>query len=334
MRVSGEIAEGGNVRDDERRAARHRLEQRHPERGPPGRTEVDVGAAIVAGPAAVGVTREVHAWSEPSPPGGALHARAPRTVADDRQMRGGMTLEDARHRREHRAEVIARLDPSQPQQSRPWGPFGQAGAEEPRVDPVRDDFPRRREVASHRLLSGAADRDRGCMAIEQPLERTAQETKADRAGEPGVKRGDDGNARSHRGARCDDAERRIQPAMHMHDVEPLLAKQRLEPRCEPPAHGNPCDSAIRVDHQARTYTAHIRRINGAVHAHMRRHDDRMMPQRLQFPCEIVHVLRYAAELRIVVLRDERDAQRRHRGETRSASRSTADTTAAGRSSWR
>src|SRR5438046_5323526 len=250
VRVSGEIAEGGNVRDDERRAARHRLEQRHPERGPPGRTEVDVGAAIVAGPAAVGVTREVHAWSEPSPPGGALHARAPRTVADDRQTRGGMTLEDARHRREHRAEVIARLDPSQPQQSRPWGPFGQAGAEEPRVDAVRDDFPRRREVASHRIARGAADRDRGCMAIEHPLQRPAEDATADRAGEPGVERGDDGKPQAPRRPRRHEAERGIQPAVDMDDIEALGAKQLFQTFGEPPYDGDSRDAAICVDDDA------------------------------------------------------------------------------------
>ena len=95
------------------------------------------------------------------------------------------------------------------------------------------------------------------MAIEQPLERTAQETQADRAGEPGMKRRDDGNARSHRGARCDDAERRIQAAVHVHDVESLFAKQLLEPGRQPPPDGDSRDPTVRIDHHTRPDPPHI-----------------------------------------------------------------------------
>src|SRR5206468_7192034 len=167
-------------------AARHRFEQRHTERRSRGGTEIDIGAAIIAGPAAVGVTSEVNARSERTR--GALHAPTPWPVTDHGETRLRIALEDPRHRGEDGPQVIARLDPAEPQQPRPAlldssGESTEAGTEERRVHAVRNDLPRRREVARHRLLSGAADRDRGCMAIEQPLERTAQETQADRSEE-------------------------------------------------------------------------------------------------------------------------------------------------------
>ena len=58
----------------------------------------------------------------------------------------------------------------------------------------------------------------------------------------------------------------------------------------------------------------------------------MMTEAVELSRQVVHVLRHAAQLRVVVLRHERDAQRTHRA--RCASRSTADTTAVGRSSCR
>ena len=175
------------------------------------------------------------------------------------------------------------------------------------------------------------------MAIEHPLQRPAEDATADRAGEPGVERGDDGKPQAPRRPRRHEAERGIQPAVDMDDIEALGAKQLFQTFGEPPSDGDSRDAAICVDDDACPDAAHVRMLDrllapGSGLLHVRSHDDRMMPQRLQFPCEIVHVLRHAAELRIVVLRDERDAQRRHRA--RSASRSTADTTAAGRSSWR
>src|SRR6266702_6054127 len=109
----------------------------------------------------------------------------------------------------------------------------------------------------------------------------------------------------------------------MHDVEPLLAKQRLEPGREAPAHGNACDSSIRVNHEAGPNAPHVGMLQVlALVLHLGGHDGGGVTEAIQLPCEMVYVLRHAAELRIVVLRDERDAQRRHRA--RSASRSTAD----------
>src|SRR6266487_2136320 len=115
-------------------------------------------------------------------------------------------------------------------------------------------------------------------------------------------------------------------------LEAFLAKQRFEPGREPPPDRNARDAAVRIDHEARAHAPHVWRVDGAVHAHVRSHDRRVMPQGLELPGEMVHVLRHAAELRVVVLRDERDAQWSHRA--RCASRTTAVTTAAGRSSWR
>ena len=150
-----------------------------------------------------------------------------------------------------------------------------------------------------------------------------------------MERGHDGNAGAPGGPRRHQTQRGIQAAVHMHDVEPLLAKQRLEPGREAPAHGNPCDSSIRVNHEAGPNAPHVGMLQVlALVLHLGGHDGGGVTEAIQLPCEMVYVLRHAAELRIVVLRDERDAQRRHRGGTRSASRSTADTTAAGRSSWR
>src|SRR5439155_19773317 len=142
----------------------------------------------------------------------------------------------------------------------------------------------------------------------------------------------DRNACPHGGARRNDPERRIQAAVHMHDVEALLAEQRLEPRGESPADGNPRHAAVRIDHQTRPYSAHVRGIDVTIHAHVRGHYRRMMAEGVQLPGEMMHVLGHATELRVVVLRDERDPQRRHRALC--SSRSTAETTAAGRSSWR
>src|SRR5207249_6402721 len=159
LRLGGEIAEGRNVGDDERRAARHRFEQRHAKRRARRRTQVDVGAAVETGPAAVDVADEVDAGSEPA--ARALDAPAPRSVPDDGEMHRRMALEDARHRGEHRPKIIARLDPSEPQQPRPVGASTQAGTEERRVHAVRNDLPWRREIARHRIPRGTTDRNWG-----------------------------------------------------------------------------------------------------------------------------------------------------------------------------
>ncbi len=55
-----------------------------------------------------------------------------------------------------------------------------------------------------------------------------------------------------------------------------------------------------------------------------------MDESVQLPGEVMHVLGHAAQLRVIVFRDQSDTQWTHRA--RWANRCTADTTAAGRSS--
>src|SRR5437870_420565 len=127
----------------------------------------------------------------------------------------------------------------------------QGGTEEGRVYAVGNDLPRRREIARHRVPRGVADRNRGGVAIQHPLERLAQDAKTDRAREPGVKGGHDGNADAPGCAWSNDTEGGIQAAVHVNDIETFLAKQRLEPRRKPPADGDPRHAAIRIDHETR-----------------------------------------------------------------------------------
>ena len=72
-----------------------------------------------------------------------------------------------------------------------------------------------------------------------------------------MKRRDDGNAYSPGCARRDDAERGIQAAVHMDDIEPLLAKQLLEPGRQPQTDGNPRHSPIRVNHETRADAPYV-----------------------------------------------------------------------------
>ncbi len=147
-----------------------------------------------------------------------------------------------------------------------------------------------------------------------------------------MKRGDHGNPGSPRGAGRHNAKRGIQTAVDVHDVEALGAEQCFQLAGETPPDGYSRDAAIRVDDETLTNPPHIGRIDVTVHTHARGHDRRPMAQTLQLAGEVVHMLRHAAELRIVVLRDQGDAQHRHLA--RCARRSRADTTAAGRSSCR
>ncbi len=167
------------------------------------------------------------------------------------------------------------------------------------------------------------------MPIEDALQGATPDAIPDRAREPGVERGDDGNTGAKRSPRRDDAERRTQAAVHVHDVEPLGAEQRGEPRGQPPADRESRDAAVGVNHDAGADAPHVCRI-GSLVPHVRRHDGRVVAEAVELAREVMHVLRHTTELGVVIFRDQADAERAHR--VRFASCSTAETTAVGRSS--
>src|SRR5207247_7002328 len=96
------------------------------------------------GALAIGVADEPHRGPEGTGP--AFQPAAPRAVADHRELGAGMARENARHRGENGPEIVARLDPPEPEE--PWCPVRRPRAvrvKEGRVDAVRHDLPRRVE---------------------------------------------------------------------------------------------------------------------------------------------------------------------------------------------
>src|SRR5437762_11522855 len=177
---------------------------------------------------------------------------------------------------------------------------------EVRVHAVGDDVPIGVEIPSSRVHHGPAHRDRGRVPVEDALQRPPEHAIPDRAREPRMESRYHRDARAPRGERSREAERRGEPAVHVHDVEPAGPKDLLETPAEPPPGRHTRHAAVGVDHPARPDANHELGV-AVVLAHPRGDDRRRMSPAVELEGEIVYVLGHASELRIVVLGDQGDA---------------------------
>ncbi len=157
-----------------------------------------------------------------------------------------------------------------------------------------------------------------------------------------MERRDHRNPGTPGGQRREEAKGRGEPAVDVNDVEPARLEQLRQPAREPPPDGDPRHAAVGVEHDARAHAAHERGI-ALRPAHPRSDDGGGVATAVELEGQMMHVLRDAPQLGVVVLGDEGDAQAcascRHgsatsgaRAASAAAARCTAATTAMGCSS--
>src|SRR5206468_1882039 len=113
---------------------------------------------------------------------------------------------------------------------------------------------------------------------------------------------------------CQQAEHRVEPTVHVHDVDLLSLKDGTELAPEPSPCRNPGEGPGAVDDPAGAHATDVLRIrfrllelvSSGRQPHVRGNHDGRVSRLVQEPGQIVNVLGDAAEMWIVELRDERD----------------------------
>ena len=235
---------------------------------------------------------------------------AKRPVSHDDQLRRTPRAANALECVDERREPVARIEPPEKQHGRHVGTNAHRPRsirrEDLRVDPVRDVRPLGIKVALMRFDDGWRNGDGG---REAPCVAENSDARvADRIVEVCVKR-------THHGAlgfihgekRKRGRERRVD----VHDV--VCAFPEHVPHSAPQRAPNRYagQRAVAVNRNAPSDTDHVRRVAGAIE--VRRNDVDVMATKPRFAREKMNVFTYAAEVRIVVLRDLGDSKSVHSG---------------------
>ena len=183
------------------------------------------------------------------------------------------------------------------------GGAGTMRIEEVEIDSVRNDRPVRLEVAIEGDRRRMRHGDRGCHSIELALEPLRVKPVEIRSVEVRVERADD---RAVGFIDRDQRKRRAERRMDMHDVVLSAPQHVSQLLAEVEPDGHPRLRAVEVDRLARADADDVRLGVGAFE--VRRDDVDVMTEPARFAREEMDVLADAAEVRIVVLGDERDTE--------------------------
>ena len=174
-----------------------------------------------------------------------------------------------------------------------------------RVDPVGNDLPVGVEIPLERHDRGLRHGDGGAQLVEALLEGLPERAIADGIVEVRMERADDGDlGLRDRQQRQHGRERR----MHVHDLIAAIAQHLTHVAPERGAYRDAALRSIDVPRHAAAESNHVRHRVGPVD--VRGDDVDFVAEPARLLREEMHVLAHAAEMRIVVLRDEGDAQRR------------------------